>query len=143
MKKIIITALITVASLSLKAQTTWVEYNYLKRGVVDYLERGIDLKSGYKLIKAGNYSLNFPDGTRFVSVYDFIKTGNRTDSALLLIYSNNRSNKKTYIVVPTPNAPNEMWDDYNATLNTISHMSSALHTVSYALARYTSTKFQN
>ena len=61
MKKLMITALLMLGFYASEAQTTWTEYNYLKKGVVDYLDRGIDLKVGYKLRKAGTYTLNFRD----------------------------------------------------------------------------------
>jgi hypothetical protein len=143
MKKIITTILLLLSFYAPKAQTTWTEYNYLKKGVVDYLDRGIDLKSGYKLTKAGNYTLNFRDGARTTTLFNFIKIGNKIPSALLIIYSKANSNKKVYIVLPTANAPEDMWADYTKTLNTINNTGAALETVSYSLGHYISTKFQN
>jgi hypothetical protein len=140
MKKLIITSLLMICFYTLKAQTTWIEYKYLKNGVVDYLDRGIDLKTGYELVKAGDYSLNFRDGIRQVTIYDFIKIDNRNHTALLLVYNNQRSNKKTYLVIPSKNSPQEMWNDYAATLSTITPMTMGLQTISYALAQYTSNK---
>lgn len=57
--RIAFTALMLLGVISLHAQsTTQIEYNYLKKGIPETEEKGLDVKKGYDLIEMPEFDIN-------------------------------------------------------------------------------------
>ena len=74
MKKILLTLATITVSITLQAQTTVEEYNYVSKGYKVQLESGLDMKKGYEMIDLNNVAIGVRTGELKKSVYNKILT---------------------------------------------------------------------
>ena len=132
MKKLLLIALLFIASLALKAQsraTTWAEYNYLTGGQFNLVLPGHVLRSTNI-----SSSISFMDATRTVTIFEFYRQGSPTPCAVLIQYKKDGS--ITNICIPDINSGSQMWDAYNNKLAELNDTGNALQAVSYTLGKY-------
>lgn len=86
-------------SINANCQTTNEEYNYLTKGLKASIENGLDIKNGYKLEKANNYSM----GNYNFSFYNFIRNNTDQLAAIGLIANSSVSGYTYYFAIPIEN----------------------------------------
>jgi hypothetical protein len=92
------------------AQTTETEFNYVNNGLLEDLQKGREVKTGYSLVATGvAYQTSFPDGSwRKAEIFYFkARAGNKNKS--LVIKCTDSFNNVRYICVPTSNSGTDMW----------------------------------
>lgn len=117
--KLLFTLVATLFTITVVAQTTEEEYNYVTKGYKVQMESGLDMKKGYSLKDLGNWSLNFgSDGTR-EAVFKGLYRDNSTKScAIMLIYKRPSTGYTEYYCIPTIDAPQNLWDKTLEQINT-------------------------
>ena len=117
--KLLFTLVATLFTITVVAQTTEEEYNYVTKGYKVQMESGLDMKKGYSLKELGNWSLNFgSDGTR-EAVFKGLYRDNSTKScAIMLIYKRPSTGYTEYYCIPTIDAPQNLWDKTLEQINT-------------------------
>ncbi|MFV9549628.1 hypothetical protein [Algibacter sp. PT7-4] len=110
MKYFYLIALVT--SISINAQTTLTEYNYLTKGYALDLETGRDIKKGYVIERLDGTSSRVRIGKetidRAVHLFAFKKEGQKKPVALLAKFIRLDSKKATYICIPSPKSDKDL-----------------------------------
>lgn len=113
MKKILVSLLVMTIALKMNAQTTIEEYNYVTKGYKDQIEKGLDMKKGYKIWDLG-FS-NTQDRKTELKMLVRIKDTLNPVAAYMIIYQLGNSTKE-YICVPHPRSDKEVMTAYWNTL---------------------------
>lgn len=135
MKKIVLFSLLLILSNALMAQkfspTTEEEYNMGSVGYKMYLQMGVEIKSGYKVSDITEYEYAERKAT-FKGLY---RSGDTKPCAIIMIYSKQRG-KPEYYCIPTPDAPEILWDRYRVSLSgEIDNKQEQLQFLSFALGK--------
>ena len=135
MKKIILFSLLLVLSHVIMAQnfspTTEEEYNMGSVGYKMYLQMGVEIKAGYKVKDITEYEYADRKAT-FKGLY---RSGDTKPCAIIMIYSKQRG-KPEYYCIPTPDAPEILWDRYRVSLTgEIDNKQEQLQFLSFALGK--------
>jgi hypothetical protein len=119
MKQIFVTAILAIAALSTKAQTTVDEYNYLTKGYKTQIESGLDMKVGYSLKDLGEYSSK----SRSCEFKALVKKANNKTVGTLAIFhavSLVGTKKTYYFCIPTAGSDNSVMEMYTKSLTELS-----------------------
>lgn len=111
MKKILTTLLLAICiSTIAKSQTTETEYNYITKGLIDDMNKGKDIKVGYKLVRITDQAkVDYTDKNwRGITVYYFQKTETSKNQAFVLECKSKNGDKR-YMCLPTSNASSDLW----------------------------------
>jgi hypothetical protein len=135
MKKILLFSLLLILSNVLMAQnfspTTDEEYNMGSVGYKMYLQMGVEIKAGYKVKDITEYEYADRKAT-FKGLY---RSGDTKPCAIIMIYSKLRG-KPEYYCIPTPDAPEILWDRYRVSLTgEIDNKQEQLQFLSFALGK--------
>lgn len=116
MKVIAILSFILLSTFTIDAQTTLEEYNYVTKGYKETVEKGLDLKKGYRFVDLHeNYTTNTSDkGTikRTMLFKGLYRDGENTPCAIMVIYNRSDNGFKEYVCIPHFNSDKEIWDMY-------------------------------
>lgn len=103
-----------------KSQTTTEEYNYVSSGLLDNLQKGQDLKSGYELQETGisETITRGDDSWRKAKIYYFNLKKTKTLKAYAVECTGNDGSRR-FMCIPTSNSSIAIWDrawkDFNGT----------------------------
>lgn len=130
--KLLLTITIFLFSLTLMAQTTEEEYNYITKGYKVQIESGLDMKKGYEMEKMDGASA----GERRVELYKLLRVvaGKKTIAAYMIIY-NREGAANEYLCLPNPASDKEITSKYwDALYGGTGDSSYRLKLISYILA---------
>jgi hypothetical protein len=110
-KRATIIILLFLCTLSVKAQTTVEEYNYITKGYRIQLESGLDIKSGYSFRDLGEWQ----SSTRACNFKALIRKKTGQLAATLAVFRD--ANGRTYFLcIPTEKSSTELFLDYKKSL---------------------------
>jgi len=114
-KKLILLLFILLIGCSsdlLFSQTTQEEYNYLTKGYKDQIEKGQDMKKGYKISDLGTWNTESGKEKRECEFKGLYRTGQTKPCAILMIFRRTDipQGANFYICIPSINATPEIWD---------------------------------
>ena len=93
------------------AQTTLVEYNYVTRGLIDVIDKGYDIKSGYSYEETGIKTQDIRGGdgvTRKATVYRLKKNYSNSTVAFAIYCDDDRGTRRI-MCIPTMNS--SLWSN--------------------------------
>ena len=126
----------------LYSQTTQEEYNYVTKGYKDQIEKGGDMKKGYRFVDITESS--FATGSSVQRKCNFkalFKEGKNKPCAILCIYTRSDNGFTDYLCIPTHDAQKEIWDQTFQKINSYSETgANALIWGMAKLASYYGTK---
>jgi hypothetical protein len=112
-KKILVFAFLTMFLniKNLSAQTTLQDYNYVSKGLIDDLNNGKDVKTGYKLESTGiSGQINQGDGSwRNAEIHYFKKASNNKTQAFAVECTDNGGNRR-FLCIPVSVSSNTIWN---------------------------------
>ncbi len=112
-------------------QTTEAEYKIGSIGYRMLLTMKVDLKGGYSVSDLATYEY----GERKAEFKGLFRVGETSPCAVILVYQKVRSAPE-YYCIPTPDAPEALWDQFRATLNgETDNKQEQLHFFCFALAK--------
>ncbi len=126
---------------SVKAQTTWDEYNYVIYNYQAYVTQGIAIKQGYKAKPVSNETITFGDGNEYIKVWLTALHRNSTNKVAAYIVSyqlQDKANTMEHYCIPHPDSQHDILTAYLKTLYsdnkyTIRKLQAMLYTVSLKL----------
>ncbi|MEI7979700.1 MAG: hypothetical protein WCI53_12705 [Bacteroidota bacterium] len=104
---------------NLSAQTTLQDYNYVSSGLLDDINKGKDIRAGYKLESTGISESIERDGTkRNARIYYFKKISTGKTQAFAVECTGNEGSRR-FICIPTDDASSDIWkktwEEFNGT----------------------------
>ena len=106
----VLAIMLFAGSFIIHSQTTKEEYNYLSQGYRMQLERGLDMKKGYKLEDYDTWGMDYGTFKRQVIFKGLFREGENKPCAILMILKRTNSDYEEYICIPHYESTEEMWD---------------------------------
>jgi hypothetical protein len=107
MKKVLSIFFVVFIAQSLKSQTTSDEFNFARSGYKDVSEKGINMKTGYRVDDVSEGSSGSGDTKRKVWLKSLIKTSTNKTVCYIMVFQL-RDNSKEYYCVPHPGSTEEI-----------------------------------
>jgi hypothetical protein len=109
-KMIMFLMLSLISYVTVVAQTSQEEYNYLTKGYKVQIESGLDMKNGYSFTDIGEHYITTGSVIRKCNFKALFRLGDSKPCAILCIYTRSDNSFVDYLCIPTYDAPQGIWE---------------------------------
>lgn len=102
-----------------QSQTTWEEYNYATKGYKDAIEKGEDIKKGYRVQDIMNKRINWQNNEYTTAwLKALYRTATNKIAAYIVVYQlRDKRDNREYFCIPNPDSEQSILDSWLKSMN--------------------------